>query len=177
MAYSARRNRFTIFDMMEARGDFATNPANVDSQDPLGNGSLYKGPVPFPRMFYHPKGETRILRPGEVLLDRDGLPRVDRQGREIVLGELREIIWQLAHDADEEAKLRAEGWHDHPALAIAAGGGQAPAMSSDQRITELEKKLAAAQAELEQAQKARKISEGLQAAKPSPKPPSAILEQ
>lgn len=134
----ARNQRFTIFDIMEARGDFASNPANPDSRG-NENQPLYKGPVPYPRMFYHPEGQERILVPGEVLTGANGAPVIDWEtNRPKIVGEQRELVWKLAQNADEEAQLRAAGWHDHPAKALAAAGKPVPAVSSDQRIRELE---------------------------------------
>lgn len=148
---ASNRNRFTVFDMMEAKGTFSSNPANADSVDPVEGTSLYAGPVPFPKMFYHPDGDVRVLVPGEVMLDRDGQPRLDRNGQEIVLGRQTEIIWQLAQNAAEAKKLADAGWHDHPAKAIAAAGGAPPPISSEARIGDLEQRLAEMQAELDRA--------------------------
>ena len=148
---ASSRNRFTVFDMLEAKGAFSSNPANSDSTDPTEGTSLYSGPVEFPKMFYHPDGEVRVLVPGEVLLDRDGQPRIGRNGEEIILGRQTEIIWQIATTSAEAKKLIAAGWHDHPAKAIAAAGGEAPPISSEQRIGDLERQLAETQAELDRA--------------------------
>jgi len=137
MAVTNRHRRFTIYDMMEAKGLFEINPANTDSRDSDGN-PLYKGPVEYPKMFYHPKGEERIVTPAEVIVTPLGPKMVN---------EHREIITQVAANAAEEEALRADGWWDHPAKAIAAGGGIAPAVSSDTRIRDLEAQIAKLQAE------------------------------
>lgn len=142
-------NRYTIYDVMDARGEFRKNPANADAEG--AEGSTYEGPVEFPKLLYHPTGEERVIKRGEVLLDRDGFPRL-RDGKEIVVGEIREIIWRKVETAEEEEKLLGEGWHPHPALAIAAGGGEAPPISSADRIKKLETELARAQKELATAQ-------------------------
>src|SRR5574340_1262403 len=42
--------RFSIYDAMEARGDFESNPANIDSRDSQGR-SMYKK-AEYPRMLY-----------------------------------------------------------------------------------------------------------------------------
>lgn len=155
----------TIFHMMEARGVFSSNPANSYAVDEVEGTSLYKGPVEYPKMFYHPTGETHVLVEAQPLVNPvTGEPILDRNGEQILRGEQREIIWQLAHSEDEEEDLRAEGWHDHPALAISAGGGTAPAMSSDQRIKDLEAQLARTQTELARAKGAK--TQGLVKAKP-----------
>lgn len=141
----ARRHQFTVYDMMEARGAFDSNPANPHSRGE-DNQPLYVGPVPFPKMFYHPLGEERITNPGEVIETLRGPKTV---------GEMREMIFRLAHDAEEEAELRAEGWHDHPAKALAAAGKDAPEISPAQKIDDLEAKLAALQAQLAKANEAK----------------------
>src|SRR5690348_16414877 len=138
------RNRFTIYDMMEAKGAFSSNPANADSVDPVEGTSLYTGPVKYPRMFYHPEGLERVTNPGEVT--RDPIT-----GAGVVLGRQTEIIWELARDEADEKRLRADGWHDHPAKAIAAAGGEAPPISSQQRIDDLEAQLHRTQEELAKA--------------------------
>lgn len=148
---SALRNRFTVFDMMDAKGAFSSNSANADSVDPTEGGSLYSGPVAFPKMFYHPEAEERVLNPGEALRDGQGNPILDRAGNEIIRGKQMEIIWQLAGNAEEEAKLKAAGWHDHPAKALVAAGKEAPATGAAGRIEEMEKKLADMQQQLDTA--------------------------
>ena len=150
-------NRFTVYDIMEAKGVFAANPANPDSRGE-DNQPLYKGPVRFPMMFYHPEGEERIRVPAEILTDRNGSPVIDYEtGKPKMVGEQREIITRVANDAAEEAALRAEGWHDHPAKAMAAAGREVPAVSSDQRIRELEEQMGALQAQLDQAAATKEI--------------------
>jgi hypothetical protein len=127
----------TVYDLMEAKGIFAQNPANVGSMTEDGS-PLYQGPVPYPCMFYHPQGEVRVTVPGRVEPSPTGPIHIPDQF---------EIIWELAKNAEDEQRLRDEGWHDHPAKAIASAKGQGlewaknipiPAMSSDQRIRSLE---------------------------------------
>lgn len=149
---SSIRNRFTVYDAMDARGEFEKNPANADAMDRAEGVSLYKGPVPYPKMFYHPKGEERIINPGETIMD-------PIQGA-IKVGVLKEIIWEMAQNEDDEKRLRAAGWHDHPSRAIAAGGGEAPPISSDQRIAELQAQLAALTGELQVARGERMVGGG-----------------
>src|ERR1700682_3537944 len=98
---------------MEANGVFDDNKANASSPD-------YEGPVQYPKMFYHPLGATRMTVPADIVMTPIG-PKAD--------GEQREIIWETAVNKAEGDVLRAEGWHDHPAKAIAASGKTAPAMS------------------------------------------------
>lgn len=141
-------NRFTVFDALEAKGHFSANPANVGSTTPDGQ-VLYSGPVEYPKMFYHPQGETRITVPAEVTMTPVGVK---------FLGEQKEIIWRIARDESEGKKLLAAGWHDHPGKAITAGGGVAPPSGPGDRIRELERQLAEAKAVVkEQAEKLEEL--------------------
>jgi hypothetical protein len=146
-----RDNRFTIYDALEKSGYFDKNPANSYARDTTDGSSLYKGPVSYPKMFYHPLGEEKITVPAEVISTPMGAKEV---------GEQRELIWQLANSAAEDKALRADGWWDHPAKAIRARVeahierlseigkmddktrakllATIPTMSSDQRIKDLE---------------------------------------
>lgn len=142
--------RFTVFDVLEARGAFKKNPANINAQDDSG-ASLYNGPIQYPRMLYHPAGEERIIQEGEVINTPYG-PKVIMQQRE--------LIWQIAKNAEEEAAAIAAGWHRHPADAIKASGKEAPATGADRVIEDLKKRIA----ELE----AQKASLEPQASKPNP---------
>lgn len=132
---AAKDKRFTVYDMMEAKGVFEANSANAHSPD-------YTGPVAYPRMMYSPKGETRIAEPGELIVTPFGPKK---------LMDKIEMITQVVNNKEEEAALAAKGWHRHPAKAIEAGGGEAPATSSAERIEALEAQLAAAQSELDTA--------------------------
>lgn len=139
-------NRFTIYDALEKAGAFDSNPANHFARDKTNGSSLYKGPVEYPKMFYHPQGEQRVLVPGEWIATLNG-PKL--------VGEQKELVSQTVEDLVAENALRADGWWDHPAkavrarieAAIAAGTLPAsalktiPAMSSDQRIKDLEAEL------------------------------------
>ena len=126
-----RDKRFTIYDVMEANGVFDSNAANAISSD-------YEGPVPYPQMFYHPQGESRVLVPGEPINTPLGVQ---------VVGEQRELVNQIARNKIEADALRAAGWHDHPAKAVAASGKVAPAMSPDSRIKDLEAQIRRLQAD------------------------------
>src|SRR5665213_3845959 len=99
MSASNRHRRFTVYDMMEAKGLFESNPANQDSRSADGL-PLYTGPVQYPKMFYSPKGEERITVPAEILVTPLGPKSV---------GEQRELISELALTPEDEARLRASG--------------------------------------------------------------------
>lgn len=107
-----RSNRFTIFDRLEQLGYFQVNSANPDSRDLTTGESLYKGPVEFPKMLFHPQGEEKITSPGEEV-------HTPLRGAQLV-GQQRELIYEIAQTKPDEARLRAEGWHIHPAQAIKA---------------------------------------------------------
>jgi hypothetical protein len=96
---------------MERKGVFAANPANVDSRASDGT-RLYKGPVLYPKMLYHPEGDERLVSPATIELDR---------GREIHVPARYELINTIVEDAETEKALLAGGWHTHPAKAIEAG--------------------------------------------------------
>lgn len=126
------RHRFTVFDVLDQQGVFDQNPANSTSPQ-------YNGPVLYPKMFYHPLGKTRVIQKAEVLSTAFGPVKV---------GEQFELICRTAPDRVEEERLRAAGWHDHPAKAIAASGAEAPPMTATGRIVELEQQLVDLQAKL-----------------------------
>lgn len=151
-----RSRRFTIYDRMDEAGMFDSNPANTFAQAPTGE-PLYKGPIQYPKMFYHPTGAKRVVEPERVEPTPTGPVRVPAR---------YEMISQAAANAEEEETLRASGWHDHPADAIAAGGGTAPPKGTDDEIARLRRQIAELQAQAD-AQAAR------QALKPGPeaKPP------
>lgn len=136
-------NIFTVFDLMEKKGVFRTNPANVDSIDPATRSSMYKGPVQFPKMLYSPKGEFRVTVPAEIISTPFGPQRV---------GEQRELVSKIVESAEEEAVLKQLGWLDHPAKSIHAGGGEAPPISSAEQVTSLESQIELLKKQLEEAQ-------------------------
>jgi len=147
----AGANRRTVYDVMEDSGIFRRNPANADSLADNGD-PLYQGPVEYPKMLYHPKGEERVLVPGEMLLTRDGQPLINHRTQQpVIVGEQKEIIWKMVETPEEEAELVTEGWHTHPALAIAAAndGRPVPPMGNATRLTTMTKDLADKEAELE----------------------------
>jgi hypothetical protein len=126
-----RANRFTIYDMMEQKGKFASNPANPGATDSEGL-PLYKGPVAYPKMFYHPQGAERVLNPGELVSTLEG-PKL--RGRQT------EIEWRIVGNAEDEAALRAAGWHDNPRDAMIAAGKEPPPESPMDEITRLRKQV------------------------------------
>lgn len=148
-----RGKRFSIYDAMEDAGYFAVNPANRESRDTEGQ-PLYKGPVEFPKMLYHPLGEEIITVPATAENTPFG-PRM--------LGEQRELISKIVNDEREETTLLAEGWHPHPAGAITAYNERAkieglplkavPAISSEGRERDLRHQIDALNAELERTKK------------------------
>lgn len=106
-----REHRHTAYDAMDAAGVFKGNLANRQSKQ-------FKK-AEFPKMVYHPQGERRVTTKGR---------REYIGGEWMLLGQQTAIVDKIANDAREYEELRAAGWHDHPAKAIAASGKQAPAM-------------------------------------------------
>jgi len=140
----ARQVRATVYDMMDAQGMFAKNPANIQSIGSEGT-SLYKGPQEYPKMLYHPKGLMRQVEQGEILVTPLGAKEVNKRF---------ELISVMVQNPEEEKELRGEGWHLHPGDAMEAGGGPAAVKSATQvaemnfadaqaRIKELEAQLLA----------------------------------
>ena len=149
-------NRFTIFDALEKKGYYSSNPANSYARDPTDGHNLYTGPVEFPKMLYHPQGEERIITQAEIVTTPMGAKLV---------GEKRELIYV---SVENEARLNEalyDGWHDHPSKAnrariearLAAGEIKEaeaaamikalPSLGSESRIKELEAQLAKLQGE------------------------------
>jgi len=141
--YMPRNHRFTIYDAMEAKGVFAANSANIDSRDQEGL-SAYKGPVEYPKMLYHPRGEERIVTPGRLEPSPIGPMQIPP---------VKELIWCSVQSEDEEKVKKEEGWHDHPALAIEARTGTRPPMGSAQKVKDLEAEIKAQALELERYKK------------------------
>lgn len=155
----------TIYHVMDARGVFEDNPANAGSRDDQGQ-PLYVGPVQYPKMFYHPHGDERVVVQAEIL-EKPG-------GRVQEVGEKREIIWTLARNVEEEERLRSEGWHDHPAKAIEEATKNPnskwykktpPPMGADTKIRGLEDEVARLKRQLEEAQALAAVA----ARRPAPK--------
>lgn len=141
------QNIHTVYDRMAARGDFRKNPANQDAVDPITGQSGYSGPVPFPKMLYHPKGLKRVTMAAEMVATPFG-PQM--------LNEQKELISKVVNNEQELQGLLAIGWHEHPSDAIAAGftpeeilaGAVAPPKSSATRISSLEEQVKRLTAEL-----------------------------
>lgn len=131
-----RHSRFTVFDVMEAKGLFDTNKANISSPQ-------YSGPLEYPKMYYHPTGKKRVVQKAELLNTPFGPQRV---------GEQFELISRVAKDEAEGEKLEAAGWHDHPSKAIAASGEKAPPMTAHGRIADLERQVQILQNQIRAAQ-------------------------
>lgn len=139
----ARHNhRFTVYDKMENDGAFAGNPANPDSQSKEGE-SLYRGPIEFPKMMYHPEGQTEIIVNGEEIETPRGPKLINQQTA---------MISQVVANAAQEAQLLSEGWHDHPAKAIAVRaettGEKVPSIGAQTVINSQEAEIRRLQAEL-----------------------------
>jgi len=130
-------NRFTVYDVLEARGEFRKNPANVGAQSDTGE-QLYIGPVEYPKMVFHPTGEERITVPGEVITTPLGAKTI---------GEQRELINKLVRNQAEEEEAISAGWHRHPSQSIAASGKDAPATGQEQTIEALKKQIEELQAQ------------------------------
>jgi hypothetical protein len=145
--------RFTVYDVMEARGDFRKNPANVYAQAPTGE-AIFAGPVEYPKMFFHPEGKEMIIVQGEVVTTPLG-PKT--------IGEQRALIHRICNNPDEEEQAVKEGWHRHPSQAIAAAGKEAPATGAEQTIEALKK-------QIEELQKKQKVLEQHRAPNPLSKP-------
>lgn len=120
------RNQFTIYHMMDMKGHFDSNPANQQARDSEGQG-LYKGPVEYPKMLYHPQGAQKVISPERVEPSPIGPITIPAQ---------LEVIHQIVQNAKEEEALVSKGWHRHPSGAIVAAGGEAPPISPAQIISE-----------------------------------------
>jgi len=149
---SYKDNIFTIYDLMEKKGLFRTNPANRDSVDPQTRASLFKGPVQYPKMLYSPKGEYRVTVPAEIIGTPFGAKSV---------GEQRELVNKIVESPEEEAVLKAMGWLDHPAKSIHAGGGEAPPISSGEQIATLEAQMEELKKQLQDALATKGAERGL----------------
>lgn len=159
---SYKDNIFTIYDLMEKKGVFRINPANRDAYDKDTRQSLYRGPVQFPKMLYHPEGATRVTVPAEVISTPFGPQRV---------GEQRELVSKIVESPEEETVLKKLGWLDHPAKAIYAGlteeqkaaGIGAPPISSEETIKSLEDQVKELLAQLEAAKGSVAVDDGHEA--------------
>lgn len=148
-------NRYTVFDVMEAKKFFSTNPANPGSATKDGQ-PLYNGPQPFPKMLYHPDGEEKVVNPGRLEMTTLG-PQI--------CGTLKELIFVTVNDRKEEREFLEQGWHDHPAKAIRAGNEKGlyskpvPLISSQEHVKSLEAKLLEMQEQLDEYHRDREAAE------------------
>lgn len=140
-----RSNIHTVFHAMEEKGIFERNTANVDARDQTTGESLYKGPVKYPMMLYHPAGAEKIIVPAEIIVTPMGPQRV---------GEQRQLVYKVVANEAEENALKSMGWHSSPANAVRArlkiegkDMGLAPPKGSDEMISDLNAQIAALQAE------------------------------
>lgn len=131
-----KQTRFTIFDRMEERGDFMDNKANVYATD--GNGAPIYEKQEYPKMLYDPEG-----REEEYVSSREEMVN----GRLVVIPAKKRIITKIARTEAEEKELLAKGWFTHPAKAVFARTGVMPPVGSNERIADLEAKLAEMQKE------------------------------
>ena len=130
----ARKNRYTVYDVMEDKGVFDQNPANSQS-------NFYRGAVEYPKMLYHPKGEKKMVTREEKVPTPLGIVTVPAQ---------YELISRTVENEEEEEKLAQAGWHYHPGEAMAAAGEiqpqSGPPLDEDsirRQIVQLQAKLAA----------------------------------
>jgi len=155
-------DRFTVYDAMEASGYFSKNPANPNSRDSEGR-SLYQGPVKFPMMLYHPRGEERVSVPGT----KERTP----YGTVEMFGEQWEIISREVTTEAELSEALAEGWHKHPAMAIKVANETwrkeqglrpmpVPPISAGSRIADLEEQNKRLTEMLEEAKRTQQELEG-----------------
>lgn len=169
-----RQRMYTIYDVMEEKGVFEANPANVNSRDAEGLNAYKK--ANYPKMLYHPLGEEIETSPGEWAETPRG---------PVLLGQQFALINQTVNGPGEEKKLRDLGWHEHPAKAIkarvdAGGKGVVPPMSPELKVGELEDELEAMRermAELEAKLQAKAEGEGEAAQPASISPLSALLRK
>ena len=129
--------RYTVYDIMQAKGVFERNPANPGARAPDGS-PLYSGPVMYPKMVYHPEGKERVVVQPEIISTPLG-PKA--------IGEQRELIYKIVNNEAEEEQALAEGWHSHPSASIAASGKAAPPTGADQTIADLKRQIEKLQAQ------------------------------
>jgi hypothetical protein len=111
-----------VYDVMEAKGIFRSNPYNLGAVDPVSKEPIYKGPAQFPMVVYHPKGKERETTKPELMNTPFGPQAVGGQ---------RVMISKIVKNEEELSAAIAEGWHEHPADAIEARNATLP---EDERI-------------------------------------------
>ena len=151
----AARNRlnkvYSVYHLMDDKGVFEMNPANAQavSNDGL---SIYAGPVEYPKMLYHPKGEMEKIVQGIMRTDRDGNPVLDRNGEVQYTGTVWGVKHRIVQGETEEQELRDAGWWTTEAEArrqssdpkiLASAPPETRAERDAKRILELEALLAA----------------------------------
>lgn len=134
------KRRHSIYDVMEERGVFLVNPANLDSIDLNTRNSIYVK-AEYPKLLYHPQGLERVIVASQMEMTAFGPQKT---------GEQREIIWEEVNDLASEKRLLALGWHNHPAKAMAAAGKTPPPMSSASQVEVLEDKMDDLQRQLDE---------------------------
>ena len=134
----ARKNRYTVYDAMEDRGVFDQNPANAQS-------NFYRGPVEYPRMLYHPKGEKRMVVREEKVPTPLGIVTVPAQ---------YELINRTVGSLEEEEEWVQKGWHHHPGEAMAAAGENRPEAGPPIDEDAIKKQIAQLQAKLASSRRA-----------------------
>lgn len=146
--------RFSVYDLMDAKGVFKSNPANAGATTQHGV-PIYRGPVKYPRMMYHPTGEEQVVVPEK----RD----TNAFGHVTITPAVKEVKYILIYSAEEERQVVEAGWHFHPAAAIEAANDPkrpVPPRSSVARVVDLEDELARKTQELEEA-RAQLRSQGM----------------
>jgi hypothetical protein len=140
---------FSVYHAMEERGVFEQNTANAGAVNNDGL-SIYEGPVKYPMMLYHPKGESVCITQGIMIVNREGQPMVDEFGKPKYAGAVWGVKHQVVNSEQEEADLVGKGWHHTEAEALRANPEtvhRAPPKTelelSKERIAELEKQIAA----------------------------------
>jgi hypothetical protein len=145
---------YSIYHSMEDRGLFETNKANAQavSNDGL---SIYDGPVAYPKMLYHPKGEMHCITQGILVTDRDSRPVFDETGKPKYAGAVWGVKNIIVESEAQEAEMVSQGWHFTEAQALRANpetNMRAPPKTQHElqmeRITELEKRLAESEAKV-----------------------------
>lgn len=106
----------TRYHLMDQAGYFDTNPANTFAKAEDGS-ALYRGPVEYPKMLYHPEGKTKVMVQATA---------VDTPFGPQLRGEQRAIIHQIVLNEEDEKLMLEQGWHETPSAAVRAGGGIAP---------------------------------------------------
>lgn len=146
-----REHIHTVYDRLAAKGEFSKNPANDGARDPLSGETLYKGPVPYPKMMYHPEGKRRQTSPSVTVPGPAGPTVIPAQS---------ELITKVVNNKVEFEEAKLAGWHDHPSDSYWASLTEEermyverPAKSAQTRINTLEQQLEDMRKELEEARK------------------------